>query len=381
MIDYAKGENLIFLISQPRAGSTLTQRILGSHPDIHTQSEPWVMLHPMYALKPQGLQAAFDSGLYATALRDFIGSLPGGEAQYRNSIALAYSSFYNSILEKHNKKYFLDKTPRYYHIIPELSEYFPESKFIFLWRNPAAVVSSVLLSWVNTNWHNLTLYKEDLLKAPHLILEGMSLLGDRAWVLHYEKLVSEPEKITKDLCGFLGLDYNPTMINYGESEKPSWNLGDSGKAINSNQPDPSHIEKWKVILKHPQAWRIVSEYISGLGREVIVKMGYDFDSIHDEILAHKPNANLGLTTLPFYLLADNSRDAIRESRELQYKLNYYLNEVKMKDELLNQRASLMKQKDEQIKHLELMLKQKEEKLQAAKKLLNKSRHNFDEDTH
>lgn len=41
-----EGENLIFLISQPRAGSTMLQKVLGSHPEIHTVSEPWVALPP-----------------------------------------------------------------------------------------------------------------------------------------------------------------------------------------------------------------------------------------------------------------------------------------------------------------------------------------------
>jgi hypothetical protein len=56
MIINPTGKNLIFLISQPRAGSTLTQAILGSHRDIYTLSEPWLMLHPIYALRPEDYQ-------------------------------------------------------------------------------------------------------------------------------------------------------------------------------------------------------------------------------------------------------------------------------------------------------------------------------------
>jgi len=49
------GKNLIFLISQPRSGSTLLQRVTGSHSEIQTESEPRIMLHPRYALKHEGL--------------------------------------------------------------------------------------------------------------------------------------------------------------------------------------------------------------------------------------------------------------------------------------------------------------------------------------
>ena len=41
-------------------------------------------------------------------------------------------------------KYVLDKTPRYYHILPELLELFPKAKFVLLQRNPLSVFASIL---------------------------------------------------------------------------------------------------------------------------------------------------------------------------------------------------------------------------------------------
>ncbi|MBI4530372.1 MAG: sulfotransferase, partial [Candidatus Latescibacteria bacterium] len=67
-----QGEHLIFLISQPRAGSTLLQRILGGHPDIHTVPEPWLMLHPLYALRSDGYQTEYAVDVAHTSLREFL---------------------------------------------------------------------------------------------------------------------------------------------------------------------------------------------------------------------------------------------------------------------------------------------------------------------
>src|SRR6516165_4829830 len=53
------GSNLIFLFSQPRAGSTLLQRILGRHPDIHTVAEPWIMLPSFYVMRPDRCEAEY----------------------------------------------------------------------------------------------------------------------------------------------------------------------------------------------------------------------------------------------------------------------------------------------------------------------------------
>ena len=77
-----RGENLIFILSQPRAGSTLLQRMLASHPEVHTLSEPWVMLHPLYALRTAGYQAEYNYRAAQEALRVFVEALPGGAEDY-----------------------------------------------------------------------------------------------------------------------------------------------------------------------------------------------------------------------------------------------------------------------------------------------------------
>ena len=52
-----KGHDLIFIISQPRSGSTLLQRVLAGHPDVATSAETWLMLHPVYESRKRGLSA------------------------------------------------------------------------------------------------------------------------------------------------------------------------------------------------------------------------------------------------------------------------------------------------------------------------------------
>ena len=48
--------------------------------------------------------------------------------------------------------YFLDKTPPYAHFLPELARTFPEAKFIALWRNPLAVVASIVETFCGGRW-------------------------------------------------------------------------------------------------------------------------------------------------------------------------------------------------------------------------------------
>jgi glycosyltransferase involved in cell wall biosynthesis len=162
------GENLIFLISQPRAGSTLLQRILNGHPYIHTTAEPWIMLHPLYALKEKGLFAEFDSNLARQGLEDFTSQVPEGKDLYIEALRQMGGKLYNRVLEVSGKQIFLDKTPRYHFIIPELQKVFPEAKFIILLRNPMAVLTSTLKAWFQNDPENLQKSQNylDVLQGP-----------------------------------------------------------------------------------------------------------------------------------------------------------------------------------------------------------------------
>ena len=141
------GTNMIFVISQPRAGSTLLQRILAAHPAVFSVAEPWLMLHPVYALKRGGVNAEYESSLARQGLDDFLSLFPEGEDVYIEALRGMASALYGRALTVEGKQYFLDKTPRYYLIIKELYRIFPQAKFVCLLRNPLAVLASILETW------------------------------------------------------------------------------------------------------------------------------------------------------------------------------------------------------------------------------------------
>ena len=199
-MDRSLGENLIFIISQPRAGSTLLQRILGNHPDLHTVSEPWLMLHPFYCLECQGFRAEYNEVVAQSAVQNFLGTLPNREDEYFEGVRRMYTYLYESSLATAGKRYFLDKTPRYYFVIPQLYRTFPKAHFLILYRNPLAVLCSIISAWAKENWFALFQFKHDLIRAPGLLNEGIQFLGERAMVVHYEELVVNAERGIQDIC-------------------------------------------------------------------------------------------------------------------------------------------------------------------------------------
>jgi len=285
------GDNsLIFLISQPRAGSTLLQRIIARHPAVHTVSEPWLMLHPMYALRDEGYQAEYQAFWARSALRTFLQGLPEGEEAYFEGIRRMFGYLYGRALEESGKQYFLDKTPRYYLILRELYRAFPEAHYIILFRNPAAVLCSVINTWIGTNLFTLYHHGHDLIVAPRLLLEGQALLGDQAMVIRYEDLVQNPQDEVRSLCAQLELDPVPDIVEYGVGDVPDWDLGDQREIYHHVRPMAENAARWKRDLVNPQVWHLVNEYLQLLGPEVLRKMEYDYRELQQVLEVHRPTS-------------------------------------------------------------------------------------------
>jgi Sulfotransferase family len=291
-----EGENLIFLISQPRCGSTLLQRILGSHPSIHTAPEPWIMLHPVYGLKPGIHESEYQANFARDAVENFLKFAPKGEQTYFEGMRHMYSFLYESVLSQSGKKIFLDKTPAYYRIIPELYRTFPKAKYIILFRNPLAVLCSIHNTWVNENWFKFKVYKDDLLKAPKLLTEGKKLLENQVLIANYEDLLSNPEDLIKTIYEKLKIDFNPDYINYDNLNFPRVYIngtkkffGDPKNVDKKSRPDPKNKGRWTKNLEDPQIWRIANEYLQFLGYDTLQAMGYNYDDLEKILDDHRPS--------------------------------------------------------------------------------------------
>src|SRR3954452_13600648 len=113
----------IFVLSPPRAGSTLVQRVLAAHEDVTTVSEPWLLmplLSPLYARLPA---AGPRDPLVAAALDDFCAALPNGRDEYRAAAREMALRLYASAAGR-DDGWFVDKTPFYHLIVDEIAATF-----------------------------------------------------------------------------------------------------------------------------------------------------------------------------------------------------------------------------------------------------------------
>ncbi len=277
---------LIFLVSQPRAGSTLLQRVLGRHGDIHTTTEPWLMLDAVQACKGQGSAADHAAGGWSVQARETFLNTLSNDRVVDDGLRQFGLQVYGEALNDTGKRLFLDKTPRYYSILPELAQIFPGARFIILMRNPLSVLCSILRTWVQGHWGRLSSYRFDLLRGPADLVQGTRALGAQAARVRYEDLVSDPAQEIERLCEYIGVPDSGALLEGPDEER--FAFGDPVSSHAREAAGVDHSERWREDVQDPQVWRLVHDYLNQMDHTVLSAMGYDYATLNAQLASHKP---------------------------------------------------------------------------------------------
>lgn len=218
----------IFLVSQPRSGSTMLQAVLSNHAAISTRSEPWLQLLRAPFTDPNLVCAPFDWKITVDAA-DQVESQGRCLNELRAALRHTIDQFYQRSADQDQAEYFLDKTPRYYYILEELYQQYPEAQFLVLYRNPVSVLASIHKTWLSQKrFESLYDYAGDLIDAPRLMDAFVAQHGDseRVMTVEYEHLVSTPNTAFSAIFNWLGLEYSDALLSYGENETYTGKYGD-----------------------------------------------------------------------------------------------------------------------------------------------------------
>ena len=289
----------IFLLSLPRSGSTLLQRLLAVHEAIATTTEPWVLLPLVYARRRNGSFSEYSQWRSFIAHEDFARSLPGGAAQDRQELATYVRRLYRAAAGP-EPAYFLDKTPRYSLIAEDLLELFPDAGFIYLWRNPVAAAASMMQTWAGGRW-NLDEHAVDFYRGLPRMIAAQQVHPDRIHCVQYERLLTDPHGTLEDVFRAIGLGYDPSITDRFADVTLEGRFGDQRgvKAYRTVSRDP--LEKWKPTMGNAIRRRWARRYLRWLGWERLAVMGYDMDALLDELNSAPRNTR--------FLLSDAVRRA------------------------------------------------------------------------
>lgn len=271
-------ERLLFVIGPPRSGSTLLMRMLAAHPEIYSRAEPHVfgpLAHLGYFDTVE--KAPYDQFQAADAMRGIVAELPRGEDDYVDACRAYVDLLYGRLLAAHGggSRFFLDKTPANALVLPFITRLYPRARYVVLTRHPAAVFSSFAHSFFDGDFaaaHRFNPILERYVPAM------ARLLRDAAVPLvqvGYEQLVTDPEGEMRRVCAFLGVAFEPGMIEYGSHEFGSKGLGDPITVDRESRPVTTSLEKWAAELAAaPQDLALVREMVARLDPRDLETWGF-----------------------------------------------------------------------------------------------------------
>jgi hypothetical protein len=131
------------------------------------------------------------------------------------------------------KEFIVEKTPTNVLMWERIVECWPDARFIFLIRHPAAVAVSAVSAAKSFGARDRVRYARDLAQdAVRLVTGGYARelkLGIEPFMteleaarqalpgptVRYEDLATRPAEVVSDLCEFIGVEFEPAMLDYG----------------------------------------------------------------------------------------------------------------------------------------------------------------------
>ncbi|MEC4983954.1 MAG: sulfotransferase [Oscillatoria sp. PMC 1068.18] len=254
----------IFIVSAPRAGSTLLFETLSQFPELWTiGGESHDLIEGIPALHPSTHNYNSNRLTEADAQPEVCEILPKRFVrQLRDRLQQAYLDL--PLPERPSKIRFLEKTPKNVLRIPFLKAAFPEALFIYLYRDPRQNISSLLDGWrsrrfvsyrnlpgwdyqewsffLPPNWSSLQtssiveIAAYQWKTANSYILDDLNNLPRSSWCLvRYSDLVQQPKQTITKISNFAKLNRDEHI-----EQILSQSLPVSRMALSAPSPD-----KWR----------------------------------------------------------------------------------------------------------------------------------------
>jgi Sulfotransferase family len=270
----------ILLLSLPRSGSTLVQRVLGTYDEVATASEPWLLLPLLLPLRDDvPAPGGWQPGIHE-ALADFTGTLPGGVGAYERAVGDAARAIYDEAAG--GAPLFLDKTPPYFLVVEEIVRALPEARIVILWRNPLAVLSSVVETFCGGRWRPQD-YPTSLFGGLARLIGAARRHGERIHTVRYEDLVGGDDAEWRRLTAHLGLEFDPASLRSFSEVRLEGAMGDKAGtgAYSGLATEPT--EKWRRTIDNPVRRLWARRYLEWIGAERLALMGYDLERLLGEL--------------------------------------------------------------------------------------------------
>ena len=202
----------IFIVGMPRAGSTLVEQILASHPQVEGTKELSLIGDVTRALSHARRLATRD------AYPEHLPRLKAGEMAALGAEVIARSAAFRST----DRPFFIDKRPWNWLEVGLIHLILPEARIIDIRREPMAACFAMFKQVLPED----AAFSYDLDDLGHyygayvdLMNHWDAVLPGKVLLVNYERLVDETEPEVRRMLAHCGLDFDERCLRFWETER------------------------------------------------------------------------------------------------------------------------------------------------------------------
>lgn len=274
----------VFLVGAPRSGTTMLAAMVGSHSQFAVGPESQFFSK----LSPQSLKAAAADPCWPDAAVELLLSLTLADQsvvalfetdedalrafliEREPSVRTMLEALTVPFAAARGKAGWAEKTPNHLLNLDAIRAEWPEAAVVRIIRDPrdAALSTGRLPTFSSSFVANTLIWRawQDR-AAPFFETDA------RAITIRYEDLVANPEAQLRSLCEFLGVDYEPAMIEFAGAAADVSSENETWKKPVSGELDRSRMYAWRGTLDEGQ-----KRFASLVNHEYLAQFGYDHDA-------------------------------------------------------------------------------------------------------
>ena len=205
-----------FLVGCPRSGTTLLERMLGSHPQVASSSESTVWHSAVWM--PLLREFAGVSGMRSLLAELTAARIEAARDRYWRDIG-------QTVEKELGDRLLLDKNPSIFPVLAGAVRLFPDARILVALRDPRDIVWSCFTQALPINAATAAFLRlESAAEQVAAELEQWLQLRPRLatpWLeVRYERLVEQPDVELKRVLSFLGVPWSPEVMAFHERRDP-----------------------------------------------------------------------------------------------------------------------------------------------------------------
>jgi len=290
----------VFIIAYSRSGTEMLSHMLNGHPMISISPEGPRSWEVLYSKIGGQYYTPEKINYLVNTMVNFDGRFSDAQDRVRlhnilaknlpAPIEVVIACFFQAWGEKFDKinSRWGDKCTSNYQFLSHLSKWYPNAQYIHLVRDPRDVVSSIIKNYHKHFSKGSMGMKLRMFPSSHINLSwrwrnahriisryGQNFGEKKIFFIKYEDLVGDSERCLRNICKFLGIEFNENMLQFYKKVRRAGLKGPQ-KVTHSELSKPAHNRR---IGRHKENLsREMIQDVEYICRNEMNDLGYGYES-------------------------------------------------------------------------------------------------------